>query len=227
MDRKAFLAAFPHTIPVMAGYIFLGFAFGLLVRTNGHPVWLPVLMSVLIFSGALEFAAVPLLSAPFDPLGGFILGLMISARHLFYGIPMLRKYKDAGKLKPLMIFCLTDETFSVSSTVDPPEGVNSTGFYAWIGLLNYIYWNTGTLLGALSGGLVKFDLRGIDFALTALFIVLFIEQLKTREGMASGFMGLIITAAVLAIFGSSSMVLIAMAAILVLLLAGKKVISHD
>ena len=220
-------AAFPHTLPVMAGDLFLGIAFGLLVRTGGFPIWYPVVMSVCIYSGALEFAAIPLLTQPFDPFGAFIMGLMISARHLFYGIPMLQRYADAGKWKIPLIFTLTDESFSVLTTAEVPEGVRPTAFYAAVSLLHYAYWVTGSFLGALCGSLIRFNTEGIDFALNALFIVLFLEQIKTRAGAVSGAVGFVISAVVLAVFGSENMVLIALGALLAVLLLGKGVMPDE
>ena len=216
-----------QTIPVLAGYIFLGFAFGLLMRTRGFSFWIPIVMSIAIYSGALEFAAVPLLGAAFDPLGAFIIGIMLSARHLFYGIPMLKKYSATGKKKPFLIFGLTDETFSILSTVEPPEGTRPERFYLLVTLLDFSYWVIGTAIGAFAGSLITFDVTGLDFALTALFVVLFIEQLKNREGIMSGFAGLAASAAVLAIFAGSAFVLISMGVILVLLIAGRRIISHE
>ena len=224
---EAIRSAWRHTLPVMAGYVFLGVTFGFLLKAEGFPVWYPVLMSVVIYSGALEFAAIPLLNAPFDPLGSFVMGLMISARHLFYGIPMLKKYEDAGALKFPLIYTLTDETFSVSAALAPPAGVEKKYFYAAISLLDYSYWVAGTTVGALCGELIRFDTTGIDFALTALFIVLFLEQTKTREGRISGGIGLVSSALVLTLFGSEKMVLLSMAVILAVLLAAKGRISHE
>lgn len=229
MRKKGLKAIISYTLPVLAGYIFLGFAFGLLVRTKGFPIWYPSAMSVIIFSGAAEYAAVPLLSQAFDPLGAFLLSLMISLRHLFYGIPMLKKYdkKKVGALKPVLIYTLSDETFSIVSTIDPPEGVNPRLFYAGVSIFDFLYWNIGTLLGAIAGNLITFNVEGLDFVLTALFIVLFVEQLKTKRGMISGFTGLLATAAALIMFGPSKMVLVAMIIILAVLIGGKKVIDHD
>lgn len=225
--REKFKAIFVHTIPVLAGYIFLGIAFGLLTRTKGYPIVYAVLMSIIIFSGALEFAAIPLLGSVFDPIGSFVFGAMLSARHLFYGIPMLKKYKDTGLSKPFLIFGLTDETFSILSTVKTPEGVSDKAFYVGVTLLNYLYWNIGTLIGALCGDIVGDKAQGLDFAITALFIVLFVEQLKNKMGVISGFTGLLATAIVLAIAGSGKMVIISMIAIVVILVGGRKVIDNE
>lgn len=222
-----FKTVFIYTIPVLAGYIFLGIAFGLLVRTNGYPTWYGVIMSIIMFTGALEFAAIPMLSQPFDPIGSFIFGLLLSARHLFYGIPMLKKYKDMKGMKPFLIFGLTDETFSILSTVDCPKDIKPKWFYFGVTFLNYMYWNIGTYLGGLCGDLVGDKAQGLDFAITALFIVLFVEQLKDKKGVISGFTGLIATAAILMLFGSAKMVIISMIAIIVILVAGRKVIDRE
>lgn len=227
MNRKTLKAAFPYTVPVMAGYVFLGFAFGLLMISKDAPLWVPVLMSLAIYSGALEFAAVPFFFTAPDLIGSFVLGLLLSIRHIFYGIPMLEKYADAGKLKIPMIFWLTDETFSISSTIDAPEDVDKTGFYAWIGLLDYLYWACGTTAGALFGNVVKLNLAGLDFALTALFIVLFIEQFKGREGKFGGMCGIGATVIALAIAGSGNMVPVALVIILTSLLVGRRWIDHE
>ena len=216
-----------HTIPVLAGYGFLGFAFGLLLRTQGYSPLLPVVMSLIVFSGALEFAAVPMLSAAFDPISAFVIGIMLSARHLFYGIPMLKKYSGTGKSKLFLIFGLTDEAFSILSANEVPEEVRPKSFYLWVTFLNYFYWVSFTALGALLGSLISFDLEGLDFALTALFIVLFLDQLKDRQGRISGFAGLIACAIVLMLVGSKAFVLVSMAAILVILLGGRKVIGRE
>ncbi len=225
--KKAFKSAFPCTIPVLTGYMFLGIAFGLLMRTRGFSVWQPVVMSLLIFSGALEFAAVPVMMQPFAPVSSFILGLMLSIRHLFYGIPMLSKYRDAGKLKPVLIAGLTDESFSLLSATPVPEGIQPRQFYAAVCILCYSYWCCGTALGAVAGDFLPFDLTGLDFALTALFIVLFVEQVKTKSGKISGAMGLAASLAALLLTGPSRMVPFSMVAIVVLLLAGRRVMDNE
>ncbi len=225
--KKAFKSAFPCTIPVLTGYMFLGIAFGLLMRTRGFSVWQPVVMSLLIFSGALEFAAVPVMLQPFAPVSSFVLGLMLSIRHLFYGIPMLSKYRDAGKLKPVLIAGLTDESFSLLSATPVPEGIQPRHFYAAVCILCYSYWCCGTALGAIAGDFLPFDLTGLDFALTALFIVLFVEQVKTKSGKISGAMGLAASLAALLLTGPSRMVPFSMAAIVVLLLAGRRVMDNE
>lgn len=225
--NKVIKESFKITVPVMAGYVFLGITFGLVTETSGFSWWIPILMSTVIFSGALEFAAVPILSAAFDPFGAFILGITLSARHLFYGIPMLKKYENTGKAKPFLIFGLTDETFSILSTKDVRKEINPKQFYLFVTLFDFLYWNIGTAFGALLGNVLTVDLQGLDFVLTALFIVLFLEQIKTKTGLISGFAGLIISALTLTLFGSSSFVIIAMLFIIVILIAGRRIISHE
>lgn len=219
MIKKALV----NTLPIMAGYIFLGFAFGLLVRSGGYPFWYPIVMSICIYSGALEFAAVPLLATSINPVGTFIFGLMLSARHIFYGIPMLGKYKDMKSIKPFLIFGLTDEAFSIFSTGKQED----KRYYFLATLFCYLYWNLGTALGALIGTLVDIKVKGLDFTLTALFIVLFIEQIKSKAGIISGITGLIVSMLALATTGSSNMVIVSMIFILIALLLERKAVEHE
>ncbi len=227
MDHKEWKYAFHYTLPVMAGYLFLGFAFGLLMRTQGFPLWLPPAMSLFIYSGALEYASVPVMAAAFDPISAFVLGIVLSVRHLFYGIPMLKKYAGTGKTKLFLIFGLTDETFSILSSSPVPEGADPKRFYFSVTLLDYSYWVTGTLLGSVFGGVLSVSLEGLDFALTALFIVLLTEQLKTKEGLRSGLIGLLAGILVLMLADKSLFVPLTLAVIIAVLLAGKKVILRE
>lgn len=220
--RVALRAAFPHTIPVLTGYLVLGMAYGILMQTKGYgPLW-SGLMSAIAFCGSMQYAAITLLTTVFDPLQALFLSLMVNARHLFYGVSMLRRYAGLGGLRPLLIFWLTDETFSVLCTVDVPEEVERAPFYFWVSFLDYLYWVGGTLMGSLFGSLLTFNTTGVDFALTALFVVLFIEQLKGKNQRISGLIGLVCTVAALAVFGADKMVIAAMVLILICLLAGRR-----
>ena len=173
-SSMALRAAFPATIPVMTGFLCLGTAYGLLMQSKGYgPGW-SVLMSAIAFGGSMQFVAVTLLTTAFDPVQAFLLSVMVNARHMFYGLSLLDKYKGLGKVRPFLIYVLCDETFSLVSTLEPPEGVARRDFYFWISLLDYLYWITGTALGGLLGSFLTFDTTGLDFALTALFVVLFI-----------------------------------------------------
>ena len=227
MTRKqswlpALRAAFPHTIPVMTGYLVLGIAYGILMETKGYGALWSTLMSAVAFCGSMQYAAIALLTTVFDPLQAFFLSLLVNARHLFYGISMLQKYAGLGALRPLLIYWLTDETFSVLCTVDPPEGVERGPFFFWVSFLDYCYWVGGTLIGGLGGSLITFNTTGIDFALTALFVVLFIEQLKGKTQRISGVIGLACPVIALAVFGADRMVIAAMVLILICLLAGRR-----
>ncbi len=218
---KALKAALPHTFPVLAGFLILGAAYGILMQTKGYGALWALLMSAIAFCGSMQFVAITLLTVVFDPIQAFLLSLMVNARHLFYGISMLDKYRGLGKLRFFMIYTLCDETFSIVSSIEPPQGVRRTYFYFFISLLDYLYWLGGTLLGSLAGRLISFDTKGLDFVLTALFVVLFLEQMKKKENRPAGIIGLVCTAAALFIFGAGNMVIPAMALILMTLTIGR------
>lgn len=217
----ALRAAFPATIPVLTGYLCIGMAYGLLMANAGYGIFWALLLSLLCYAGSMEFVAVSLLTAGFDPVQALLMALMINARHAFYGLSMLEKYRGTGWARPFLIFSLTDETFSLVSTLEPPDGVTRRDFYFWISLLDYLYWQMGSVLGALIGGLLPFDTTGLDFALTALFIVLFLEQWRKREKRPAALIGLGCTAVSLAVVGADRLVIPAMVLILAVLLGGR------
>ena len=228
MNRRnqtaALKAAFPHTIPVMTGYLCLGLAFGVLMKDAGYGPFWSALMSLMCFAGSIQFVALTLLTAVFDPLQAFLLSVMVNARHIFYGLSVLDKYRSMGRIRAFLIFSLTDETFSLVSTAEPPEGVSRRDFCFWISLLNYAYWVLGSAAGGLAGGLITFNTAGLDFALTALFVVLFLEQWKKKENRPAGIIGLACTAAALALFGADDLVIPAMVLILAALLGGRRLL---
>ena len=217
----ALRAAFPATIPVLTGYLCIGMAYGLLMANAGYGVFWALLLSLLCYAGSMEFVAVSLLTAGFDPVQALLMALMINARHAFYGLSMLEKYRGTGWARPFLIFSLTDETFSLVSTLEPLDGATRRDFYFWISLLDYLYWQVGSVLGALIGGLLPFDTTGLDFALTALFIVLFLEQWRKRENRPAALIGLGCTAVSLAVVGADRLVIPAMVLILAVLLGGR------
>ena len=222
MNRSALRAAFPATVPVMTGYFCLGFAYGLLMVSQGFsPIW-PVLMSLVVFGGSIQFLAVTLLGSAFAPIPAFFLSLMVNARHIFYGLSMLEKYRATGGMQYALIPLLTDETFSVVSSTEPPEGVSHRAYWLWVSLLDYGYWVGATAVGALFGNFLRFDTTGMDFALTALFVVLFLEQWKVKENRFSGVTGIGCAALAVAVFGAENMVIPAMVMILAVLLGGRK-----
>lgn len=218
---KAFLTAFPHTMPVLTGFTVLGTAYGFLMQTKGYGTGWSVLFSAAAFCGSMQFVAITLLTAVFNPVQAFFLSIMVNARHLFYGISMLEKYKGLGKIKFFLIYTLCDETFSISSGIKPPPDVNSKYFFFFVSLLDYLYWISGTFIGSLLGNFLMFDIKGLDFVLTALFVVLLAEQLKKAANRRPAIIGIAATVTGLLIFGPGSMVLPSMVIILVALAGGR------
>lgn len=212
--RAALKAAFPHTIPVMTGYLFLGTAYGIFMKTSGFPWFFPMLTSITVFAGAMEFVSVNVLLGVFSPLNTLALTLMVNARHLFYGLAMLEKYKDAGKKKIYMIFGLTDETFSVNLTAEPPQGVDRQWFMFFITLLDQCYWVTGATVGGIFGSLVQFNAKGLDFVMTALLLVIFLNNWMHERHHLSSLIGLVMTAAARLLFSSSTFIIPAMIGII-------------
>lgn len=195
---KAFRAAFPYTIPIFAGFWFLGLAYGIYMNVSGFSFLYPMLMSLTIFGGSLEFVAVTMLLSPFAPLQTFIMTLMIQARHLFYGIAMLERYKGLGWKRAYLIFGMCDETFSINYTAKIPEGVDRGWFLFFVTLLNHFYWVFGATLGGIAGSFLRFNTEGLDFVMTAMFVVIFLEQWLKEKKHYTAFIG--IGAAVLCLF---------------------------
>ncbi len=226
MQKRSFAAAvraaFPHTIPVLTGYLAVGIAYGVLMAAKGYNFLWSGFISAFAFCGSMQYVAITLLTTAFDPIQAFVLSLMVNARHLFYALALLPKYRKLGKLRYFMIYTLADEQFSLSSSVEPPEDVDPTLFYFSMNLLTWCYWVVSSMLGGLLGGLITFDLTGIDFALTALFVVLFIEQVIPRENRAPGVAGLVCSLVGLALFGADSMVIPAMVLTMAVLLLGRR-----
>ncbi|MBR7113956.1 MAG: AzlC family ABC transporter permease [Firmicutes bacterium] len=218
----AFRAAFPYSMPVLAGFMVLGIAYGILMADKGYGFPWAVLMSAVCFCGSMQFVAITLLTTAFDPLAALLLSFMVNARHLFYGLSLMDRYRGQGALRFPLIYLLCDETFSINCSVEPPEQVDKGYFYLSISLLHYGYWVTATLIGSLLGSLLTFDTTGMDFALTALFVVLFIEQIRPKENRLSGFIGLACTMLALVLFGADNLVVPAMAMILLVLVVGRK-----
>ena len=219
--KTALFTVFPQTIPVLTGFLVLGMTYGILMRGIGYKTIWAVLMSAIAFCGSMQFVALTLLTTAFHPLQAFLLSLMVNARHLFYGISMLEKYRGIGNIRYFLIYVLCDETFSISSGIKCPENENKKYYYLAVSLLDYIYWVVGTLLGGVLGDFVFFDTKGMDFALTALFVVLFLEQMKKKGNRPSGITGLIAAGACLFLFGADRFVIPSMIIILTILLLGR------
>ena len=213
--RAAFRAAFPYTIPIMTGFLFLGTAYGVYMNVSGFPAIYPILMALTIFAGSMEFVAVDLLLGAFNPLGALLLTLMVNARHLFYGISMLDKYRNVpGRKRWYLIFGMCDESFSINVAADVPEDVDVGWFYFFVTLLNQCYWVCGAALGGLFGSLLTFELEGLEFVMTALLAVLFLEQLLKEKDHTSSLLGVGLSVVCLAVFGSGSFIIPSMLAIL-------------
>ena len=224
---KALRAAFPVTIPVMTGYIFLGMGYGILMDSIGYGLGWTLLMSLLIFAGSIQYVAIALLTSAFNPLYTLLLTLMVNARHLFYGISMLERFKGTGWLKPYLVFGLTDETFSLLSAVEPPEGVERKWFQFCITLLDHVYWVAGSALGNIIGSMISFNTKGLDFVLTALFVVIFIDQWKGRKNHVPALVGLGSALLCLLLFGQDHFMIPAMILILLLLTVFRKRMEEE
>ena len=216
--RRALCAAFPHTIPVFAGYCFLGMSYGILMKTSGFPFWYPILTSLVVFAGSMEFVTVNLLLGAFDWLQAITMALVLNARHLFYGLSMLERYKGTGKKKFYLIFGLTDETFSVNCAVTPPADVDRSWFYFFITILDQCYWVMGATLGSLFGSLVSFNTEGLDFVMTSLFVVILLDHLLKDKNRGSAVVGMAVSVAALLIFGANGFMIPAMVGILAILI---------
>lgn len=217
--KTALRAAFPHTVPIFAGFWFMGIAYGLLMNKSGFSFYWPMLMAMTIFSGSVEFVAVKLLLSPFNLVQSFVIALFICARHLFYGISMLDRFKGMGWKKFPLIYGMCDETFSVNYTARVPQGVDHGWFMLWVTVLDYTYWVTGAALGGIFGMWVSFSTKGLDFVMTAMFVVIFMEQWMKEKRHAASIMGIVISAVCLVIFGSNNFVVPSMAFMLLMFMS--------
>ncbi|MGM9958792.1 MAG: AzlC family ABC transporter permease [Erysipelotrichaceae bacterium] len=215
MKYKALKAAFPCTIPVMAGYLVLSISYGFLMSSKGFSFIYPLCMTIFIYAGSMEFLTVELLLLPFDPLNAFFLALMVNARHLFYGISMLDKYKNMGFKKFYLIYAMSDETFSLNCSLNAPEGVDQGWFMFFITLLDQIYWICGALAGSILGSIIHFNTKGIEFVMTALFVVMFIDKLEKERNYISAAIGIAASVLALIILGPSNYLLMAMIIIII------------
>lgn len=211
---RAMRCAFPHTIPILAGFLFLGMTYGIYMNVSGFSFWYPMLMSLTIFAGSMEFVAVNMLLGAFNPIQALAMTLMINARHIFYGISMLDKYRGTGRKKTYLIFGMCDESFSINCTADIPKEVDRGWFMFFVTLFNHIYWFTGATLGGIFGSLIHFNTQGLDFVMTAMFVVIFLEQWLKEKNHTSSFVGIGISLICLAAFGAENFIIPSMLAIL-------------
>lgn len=214
MRQRALKAAFPYTIPIFAGFWFLGMTYGIYMNVSGFPFWYPMVMSLTVFAGSVEFVAVNLLLGAFNPLQALAVTLMINARHLFYGLSMLEKYRGNGWKDFYLIFGMCDESFSINYTAEVPEGIDRGWFMFFVTLLNHFYWFFGAALGGIFGSLIRFDTEGLDFVMTAMFVVIFMEQWRKEKEHVSSLVGLGTTLLCLIAFGAERFLIPAMVLIL-------------
>lgn len=223
---RAVKAAFPHTLPVMAGYVCIGIAFGIMLRAAGYGVGWAAAMSVFVFTGAGQIMAVPLLAAGTPLTEVALLTVVIDLRHLFYGLSMLDKFKDLPwRRKLYLIFALSDETYALLAGVAPPEGMEAGRFYTAIAALDQSYWVLGSVIGSLFGSLITMDFTGVDFSMTALFLAIATEQWREKSNRLPALVGLCAPLAALVLVGASNMLVPALAAVLAGILALRKPIE--
>jgi 4-azaleucine resistance transporter AzlC len=214
--------AFPHTIPVLTGFSFLGIAYGILMNSKGYGISWIFLMSFIAFAGSAQYVAIFFLTSVFNPIYALLVTLMVNARHVFYGLSFLDKYENTGRLKPYLIFGLCDETFSILCAIDPPESVDRKWFYFYVTLLDHSYWVMGSVIGGLIGNMLLINTKGLDFVLTALFIVIFVSQWKKANNRKPALIGIISSVLCLYIFGPEQFILPSMLVILITLSMTKK-----
>ena len=214
---RALRAAFPHTVPIMAAFLFVGVTYGMMMRVAGFGFVYPMAMSAAIFGGSVEFVVAELLQGAFLPLQAFLLTLMLNARHLFYGMAMLERYRGLGPKKWYMIFGLCDETFAVNCSVRIPEDVDAGWFMFCVTLLDQLYWVAGATMGGLLGALIPLSVKGLGFAMTAMFIAIFLDHWRQEREHVSSALGVVLTLICLLLFGANGFLLPAMAAILLAL----------
>ena len=210
---KAFRAAFPYTLPILAGFLFLGATYGIYMNVSGFSFLYPMIMSMTVFAGSAEFVAVSLLLSAFDPIQAFLMILMINARHLFYGISLLEKYSGTGWKKFYLIFGMCDESFSINCSADIPENVDKSWFMFFVTILNQSYWVLGATLGGIFGSFINFNTEGLDFVMTAMFVVIFLEQWLKEKNHISSLTGIGLSLICLIIFGPDRFMIPAMLSI--------------
>lgn len=222
---STFKYAFPKTIPILAGFAFLGMSYGIYMNSLGFGPLYAISMSMFIFAGSMEFVAGSLLLGPFAPLSAFLLTLMINARHLFYGIAMLDKFKGTGKKKPYLIYGMCDESFVINSSTQVPQYINQGWFMFYVTLLNQIYWVGGTTIGSLFSSAVTFNTDGLEFVMVALFVVIFLENWMQEHNHISSIIGIVASVLSLLIFGTDNFIIPAMILILVSLTSIKSTVE--
>lgn len=222
VSMKKLRPVFVQSMPVFAGYISLGIAFGVLLKSTGYGVLWALGMSVCIFAGSAQFLCVTLLANHAPLVSVAVLVFLLNFRHFFYGLSMITKYRDTGRKKPYLIFALTDETYALLSTNKTPEGLTDHQYYFWLSLINQSYWVIGSVIGDAIGGYLPFNTNGIDFAMTALFGVLAVEQWKAHKNHRPAILGAVVTLAMLLIVGPDNFIIPSLVLISIILLVSPK-----
>lgn len=228
MTQQTMKTAFIRSLPLMAGYIVLGMGFGMTLENNGFGIGWALAMSVLIYAGSMQYVAISLLASGASLISTALTTLMVNGRHLLYGISMIDKYKGAGKKKPYLIFALTDETYSlVCRKEDCPEGMDYHTLCILVSLFNQLYWVLGSFIGSALGTVIPFDMTGVDFSMTALFVTVFVEQWLSTKNHIPALMGLGASVVCLILFGSDNFLIPSMIAIIVLMAVGRTKIERE
>lgn len=221
--KSALGAAFPYTVPIMTAFVFLGMAYGFYATAAGFPYYYPIITAAVVFGGSLEFVTVAMLLSTFAPLETFLMAFIIQARHLFYGLAMLDRFREFhGWRRFALIFGMCDETFAVNCSVRVPAGVEPGAFMLWITFLNWFYWVAGAALGGILGNVLPFDTTGLEFVMTAMFVVIYLEQFLNEPHHHTGLIGFAVTVIMLNIFGADGFIIPSMLGILALLLVFRK-----
>jgi len=219
--KHSIRAAFLRSLPVMAGYWVLGIGFGIIFAKNGYGFWWSVAASALIYAGSMQYVLVGLLTSGASLLTTALTTLMVNARHIFYGISMIGPYRSIGRGRWYRIFALTDETYSLVCSGEAPDGADFALYTFWVSLFDHCWWVSGTAIGALAGALIPWDFAGVDFAMTALFLTVFVEQWKSTQNHIPAVVGVVSSVACLALFGPDRFLIPAMLLISIALLAGR------
>ena len=226
----ALKAAFPHTLPILAGFFFVGLPYGLYMSTQGFSFLYPMIMALVIYGGSLEFLTVTMLLSPFAPLSAFVIALMVQSRHIFYGLAMLKKFKEIGRKRVYLIFAMCDETFAINYTAKIPPGIDRGWFMFWVSALDQAYWVIGATVGGLIGSALPFDTTGIGFVMTTMFVVIFLSQLETEKkagrSLLPGLVGFLASVLTLVFFGPDQFIVPAMFLMLITLLALRPKIEY-
>ena len=225
MSKKLLKTVFIRTIPIMTGYVVLGIGFGVLLQKAGYSWIWALLMGLTMYSGTMQYVGVDLLSSGASVITTAIMALVVNARYIFYGLPMIDRYKNSGWKKPWLIFGLTDENFALLCSTEPPEGSSDHLYCLLVTIFDHCYWMIGCVLGVLLGSAMKFNTTGIEFVMTALFITVFVDQWRESKNHIPALSGIAVTLICLLIFGKDNFLIPAMLLIVIVLALGRKYIE--